>query len=457
MTKHKQQKQNVALSSVFAGLILTSTKLIVGLLTGSIGIISEAIHSSLDFFSAIMTFFAVRLGDRPADKDHPYGHGKIESISALITTGLLFATSIWIIYESVHRLFFGGVEMEATWYAFAVVALSIVIDISRSRALLKIAKETKSQALEADALHFASDIWSSVVVLIGLVFVSFGFNGADAIAAIGVALFVAHAGYELGKRTIDVLTDKTPEGTYNDVFNIVKNIEGVLDVERIRIRPVGPNLFVELSILVNRRFSMGKVQEIIKNIETETQKILPEADITVHTKSVQLRSETIIDSIHVLANKKELSVHGVVVDTMDDKKYISYDLELPGKLSLLEVHKVATKLEDDIKKEVGKEVELNCHIEPLRMEATSVQVTMQERENIEKIIKKIDGQIKEIKNIHNIIIRKVADGYFVSLHCISPKDLDLENVHNAATKFEYLIRKEMKEIKRVVVHTEPEE
>jgi len=457
MKTNENKKKEVALSSVFAGLILTATKFIVGLLTGSIGIISEAIHSSLDFISAIMTFFAVKLGDKPADKDHPYGHGKIESISALITTGLLFVTSIWIIYESIHRLVFGGVEMEATWYAFAVVILSIIIDISRSRALLKVAKETKSQALEADALHFASDIWSSAVVLVGLFFVSLGFNGADAIAAIGVALFVAHAGYELGRRTIDALTDKTPEGTYNDVFNVLKSVDGVLETERIRIRPVGPNLFIEISILVNRKFSMGKAQEIIKNIEDGIKAIIPEADIIIHTKSIQLDSETIIESVQVLAAKSGLSIHGVVVDTMDDKKYISYDLELPGSLTIAEVHNMATRLEDNIKKEFGEEVELNCHMEPLRTDAIlSSKVTEKERENIMDIINRADGQIKEIKKVHNVLIRRIDGGYFVSLHCLSPSDLDLDTSHTAANRFEYLIRKEMKEIRRVIVHVEPE-
>ncbi len=182
------------MSSVAAGAALTLTKLVVGLLTGSMGIISEAAHSLLDLAAAVMTVFAVKHGDKPADADHPYGHGKIESVSALIETGLLFLTSAWIVYESVRRLWSGNVEIEATWYAFAVVIGAMAVDISRSRALYAVAKRTKSQALEADALHFSSDIWSSAVVLIGLVFVRLGIKGADAIAAIGVSMFVAVAG-----------------------------------------------------------------------------------------------------------------------------------------------------------------------------------------------------------------------------------------------------------------------
>jgi len=192
---HSNEKKSVALSSVFASLLLTITKFVVGILTGSIGIISEAAHSALDLAAAIMTYFAVKIGDKPADESHPYGHGKVESVSALGETGLLFITSIWIVYEAVHRLFLKNVEIDVTWYAFAVIILSIVVDYSRSRALKKVADKTQSQALEADALHFSSDIWSSAVVLIGLIFVSFGIKGADAIAAMGVAVFVIIAGY----------------------------------------------------------------------------------------------------------------------------------------------------------------------------------------------------------------------------------------------------------------------
>ena len=224
-------KEKVAFSSVIASVVLTITKFIVGILTGSIGILSEAAHSLLDFGAALLTYFTVRISDKPADKKHNFGYAKMESISALIETGLLFLTSFWIIYESIKRLFFASVEVNVTWYAFAVVILSIIIDISRSRALKKVAKETKSQALEADALHFSSDILSSLVVLLGLILMSFGINGADAIAALFVALFVMHAGYTMGKRTIKVLMDAAPEGTIETLEDQIRKVEGVLEIK----------------------------------------------------------------------------------------------------------------------------------------------------------------------------------------------------------------------------------
>ncbi len=452
------KKESVAISSVFASLGLTLIKFIVGILTGSMGIISEAAHSLLDFFAATMTFFAVRFGDKPADESHPYGHGKIESVSALIETGLLFLTSGWIIYESVHRLIAKNIEVEATWYAFAVIILSIIIDISRSRALYRVAKQTKSQALEADALHFSSDIFSSLVVLLGLFLVLFGIKGADAIAAIVVSLFVALAGWRLGKRTINVLVDAVPEGISEETKKIAEGIKGVIKVERIRVRPLGPNVFVDMVIQVDRKLSVAGANEITKNIEQEVEKKIPGTDAVIHAKSVQLDSETIIESIQALAAKNNVSVHDVIVDNLDNKQYISYDLELFDHLTIKQAHGIATLFEKDIKNEFGDGVQLNSHIEPKKTEAIlSSNVTEEEIKIINATINAVDKEVGEISDLHNILIRKIGEKFFISLHCLAPAALSLETVHNVTNRFEYLMKEKMKEIKRVVIHVEPKD
>jgi cation diffusion facilitator family transporter len=198
-------KERVALSSIFANGLLTALKLTVGILTGSLGILSEAAHSALDCGATMLTYAAIRISGKPADHDHPYGHGKVESIAALAETALLFLTSAYIIYAASHRLIYGGVEVEPSWSAVGVMAFSMVLDFFRSRKLYKVARETKSPPLEADALHFKSDIYSSGVVLIGLALVYFGYSVGDPIAAFAVALFVLRAGYRLGKETIETL------------------------------------------------------------------------------------------------------------------------------------------------------------------------------------------------------------------------------------------------------------
>jgi cation diffusion facilitator family transporter len=278
------KKESVALSSVFASLALTVLKLIVGLATGSMGILSEAAHSLLDLGAAALTFFAVKVGDKEADEHHHYGHQKVESVSALVETGLLFLTSIWIIYEAIKRLNTGKIEIEVTWYAFAVMIFSIVIDYSRSRALKKVAKETKSQALEADALHFSSDILSSLTVIVGLVFVSLGVGRADAIAAIGVSFFVMRAGYVLGRRTLDTLVDATPDGSPPKINHIARQVMGVISVKKLRVRAVGNITFIDMTIAVKSDMTVGKAHAICDEIENKIRVSFPHADITIHSE-----------------------------------------------------------------------------------------------------------------------------------------------------------------------------
>jgi cation diffusion facilitator family transporter len=278
------KKSSVALGSVFASAIMTIGKLIVGLLTGSMGILSEAAHSLLDLGAALLTFFAVRFGDRPADESHHYGHGKIESVSALVETGLLFVTSAWIIYEAVHRLVAGKTEVEITWYAFAVIIASIIIDFTRSRALMKVAKETNSQALEADALHFKSDILSSCVVLFGLILSLAGVKNSDTFAAIGVSMFVLHAGWQLGRRTIDTLIDTAPLGIAEKAREIMIKVPGVLDAERVRARAYGAATFIDAEVIFDRNLTLVQTHNITTQIRQQISTQLPGADITIHAK-----------------------------------------------------------------------------------------------------------------------------------------------------------------------------
>jgi cation diffusion facilitator family transporter len=208
-----KEKRAAALMSVVAAVFLTGFKLLIGLLTGSLGILSEALHSALDLVAAVVTFFSVRVSDKPADREHNYGHGKVENLSALIETMLLLITCVWIIYEAINRLVSGNTHIEISVWSYVVVVSSIIIDVNRSRMLYKVARKHNSQALEADALHFSTDIWSSAVVLLGLICAQFGVYWADSVAALAVAVIVLSVSYRLGKRAVDVLLDKAPVDT----------------------------------------------------------------------------------------------------------------------------------------------------------------------------------------------------------------------------------------------------
>ena len=289
----QQEKSSAALSSVLAAIGLTTFKIIVGLLTNSLGILAEAAHSALDLAAALMTFFAVRIADKPADPDHPFGHGKVENISALFETLLLLATSVWIIYEASHRLMAPEAHVEVSIWSFIVMGTSIIVDVSRSRMLMAVAKKHNSQALEADALHFSTDIWSSSVVILGLILVVIGryfpifafLEKGDAVAALVVAVIVIFVSGELGMRSIHGLLDSAPKnGQYEKIIAETKMIEGVKDVHAVRIRSAGAGWFVDMHIVMDGHLTLEHSHAVTEKIEEKVRGILPNSDVTVHVE-----------------------------------------------------------------------------------------------------------------------------------------------------------------------------
>ncbi|HVP22087.1 MAG TPA: cation diffusion facilitator family transporter [Anaerolineaceae bacterium] len=288
--KVDREKRLAALSSVIAAIGLTSFKIIVGIATGSLGILAEAAHSALDLVAAVVTFLAVRLSGKPADKEHLYGHGKIENLSALFETILLLVTCIWIIYEAVQRLFVRKVEIDVTVWAFVVMAVSIAIDYSRSRVLYRAARKHHSQALEADALHFSTDIWSSSVVIFGLALVKLSewipglsfLRQADAVAAMFVAGIVIYISFQLGMRTIYGLLDTAPKGMVEKIKAVVEGVPDVIDCHNIRVRYSGPQIFVDAHVLVSPELTIVEAHALTEEIEAAIREIIPGADITVH-------------------------------------------------------------------------------------------------------------------------------------------------------------------------------
>lgn len=293
-----QEKHSAALTSVIAAVALTIFKIIVGISTGSLGILAEAAHSGLDLLAAVVTLGAVRLSGRPADQTHHYGHGKIENLSALFETLLLLVTSAWIIYEAIQRLVFKSVEVDITVWAFIVMIVSIVIDVTRSRVLYKAARKYNSQALEADALHFSTDIWSSSVVILGLIGVTISkqlpglawLKEADAVAAIGVAVIVIFVSYNLGKRTIHDLLDTAPKEVTGDIKRTVLSIPGVAECHQIRLRNSGPEKFVDLHVSLDPSLSLAMTHSLTEEIETAIHKIIANADVTVHPEPLEKAS-----------------------------------------------------------------------------------------------------------------------------------------------------------------------
>ncbi len=455
--ENSHKKQHVALTSVLASLLLTIMKLVVGIMTGSIGIISEAAHSALDFGAAALTLFAVKMSDKPADTKHHYGHAKVESVSALIETGLLVVTSIWIIYAAAERLMAGTTEVKVTWYAVAVMVISIVVDFSRSRALSRVAKETNSQALEADALHFSSDILSSAVVLLGLVFVSMGIAWADAVAGIAVALLVGWAAFSLGKKTIDVLIDAAPEGLGERIEEITMTVGGVIAIDKIRVKPTGPQVFIEMAVCVNRTLSVEKVQRICAEIEKKIREEFPVGDITINTRPIALNSETIAERVHVISLNHNLHAHNISTNLAEQKKQISFDVEIDQQLTIKQAHDTVNRLEDELHREFDEELDICIHLDPLRNDDRYTgSLQPGEKELVNNTIIKASQSIENIQDVHDILIRKSEEGkLFITLHCSFNDDALLEDVHYLTSQLEGAIYRSMPNAGRVIIHAEP--
>jgi cation diffusion facilitator family transporter len=388
-SSHKE-KSRVAFISVLAAVFLVGIKLAAGLATGSLGILSEAAHSALDFGAALITFLAVRISGRPADSEHHYGHGKVESLSALAEIILLLVTCLWIIYEAIGRMFFRTVEIQVTSYSFMVMVVAIIVDYWRSRALSRAARKYYSQALEADALHFSSDIYSSLVVIGGLIFTKLGFPIGDSVAALGVAIFVIVISYRLGKRTLDVLMDRAPEGLKQKIEQMAKEVRGVDECSRLRIRRSGPQVFVDMNISLDKNTSFEKAHEIASKVEAKIRSILPETDIVVHTEPSEGLSfiDRKIDLTGKAKTTGDLQAEQVVKQTLNEhvrdfiefheltfqrKKgvpLINLHLVLPKDIKVEDAHKLCDHLEGDIRKRLG-ESEIVIHVEPCGGECES--------------------------------------------------------------------------------------
>jgi cation diffusion facilitator family transporter len=451
------EKEQVALTSIAASAALTIAKGLVGFATGSLAILSEAGHSLIDLGATVMTYAAVRVSGKPADDEHQYGHGKFESVSALAETALLFLLSGVVIWEAIKRL----TEHEehaviANAWAFGVIAVSIGVDFFRSRALSHTAKQTKSQALEADALHFSSDLWASLAVLVGLGGVRFSLWWADSVAALVVALLVCVAGWRLGRRTIDALTDVAPAGAAEKITAAAAKISGVVAVEHVRARAVGEKTFVDLTVAVSRTLPLDRVTAIKDAVAAAIRQRVPGAEATVTTDPVALDNESVLDRVMVIARNRALAVHHVTVHDLNDRLAISLDLEVDGKLSLHEAHALADSLEKAIAGELGADVEIDTHIEPLQPHRASGREAPPERlKAVEIALAELAADGRIIRGVHDVRVRETDEGEIVNFHCRVDPELSVQSVHEKVDALERALRARSPSIKRVIGHAEP--
>jgi cation diffusion facilitator family transporter len=453
----QHEKEQVALTSIAASAALTIAKGLVGFATGSLAILSEAGHSLIDLGATVMTYAAVRISGRPADAEHQYGHGKFESVSALGETALLFLLSGVVIWEAVKRLAERETHaVDANVWAFGVILVSIAVDFFRARALSRTAKETSSHALEADALHFSSDLWASLAVLVGLSGVRFGIWWADSVAALSVAVLVCIAGWRLGRRTIDILTDVAPAGAVDKIVAIAATVPGVVAVGQVRARAVGEQTFIDLTVGVSRTLPLERVSAIKDSVAAAIREEISGAEPTVTIDPVALNNESVLDRVMVIARNRALAVHHVTVHEIHDCLAISLDLEVDGNLSLRAAHELADGLENAIAAELGATVEIDTHIEPLQPHWAAGREAPPERvKAIELALSELAADGRTILDVHDVRVRETDDGEIVNFHCRVDPGLTVQSVHEKVDMLERAMRERSPSIKRVIGHAEP--
>jgi cation diffusion facilitator family transporter len=460
--QHSAEKRRVALNSMLAAAAMTALKLITGILSGSLGVLSDAAHSGLDLAGAALTFFSVRVSDLPADEDHTYGHGKIENLSAIGEVILMAASSVWIVWEALLRIFVHTVELRHSIWPILVVISSIVVDFWRSRRLREVAIRTGSPALATDAFHFASDIWASVAVLLGLAAswagVRFGITWlayADPLAAIIVSILILRLTVMLGHEAVGALMDRIPAETRLKIMADVAKVPGVIAIEQARVRRSGPNYFADMTLALPRRYTFEHTDALVQAAKSAVQRTLPDADVVIHTVPREAHAESIFDRVRAVAARNNVSVHELSIQSLHGRLRVEQHVELDENLPLLAAHGFVSNLEAEILREAPEVDSVLTHIEsePATIEQPREFVEADKR--IEDSLLKSAHLFSEIVDVHEITVGRTADHVSVACHCTLPDELPMYRVHDIITALEDRFKIDCPEVQRVTIHPEP--
>lgn len=462
-----REKRRAALLSVGSAVLLVSLKAFLVIRTGSLGVLSEALHSGLDLLAAVITFLSVRVSDEPADERHLYGHGKFENFSAFVETALLLITALYIIYEAFDRLFFHSVHIQPSVTAILVLLVALTIDMTRAGALKRVAQKYSSDALEADALHFSTDVWSTIVVIsgIGLVWAGEIWNlpwlaYADALAGLAVAAIILWVGSQLGKRTLDALLDVAPKGLQQEIAMAVARMDGVLDVDRVRVRRAGNRHFVDATVSVARAASLEQVHALSDAIEKRIGEIVP-SDVMVHAEPRAPQGEHLFEAIRALAQRMGLAIHDVTALQHSGQLFIELHLEVDENSSLRDAHRQATELEEGIRKLRDGSTDVNIHIEPLGRHIATPDTGAGEMKQlsraIEGFLNTLPSEFHELINCHDVRVRQAEQHISASCHCTMRGALPITQVHDVTAALEDRVKEKFPQIHRVTIHPEPVE
>jgi cation diffusion facilitator family transporter len=457
-----REKRTVALMSVGAASVMTILKIVAGLMSGSLGMLSDAAHSGLDLLGAGLTFFSVGISDRPADEDHTYGHAKVENISALAETFLMAASCVWIVSEAIHRIFQHSKDIKPSIWPFAVLLISMTVDLWRSHQLRSVARRTGSSALEADALHFASDIWSSVAVFVGLGATMLGdrysiplLRYADPVAAIVISLMIVRFSWNLARKSVAELMDAVPADTRHRMLAEVQRTNGVIGVEQARVRRSGNSYFADLTLALPRSLTFQRTEQLVEEATAAVNRVLPNADVVIHTVPREGFAESIFDRVRAVAARNNVSIHDVSVQSFHGELRVEQHVEVAERMSLKDAHDFVCRLESEIRRDIPALRTVLTHIEsepatieePVRLD--------RDDEILASNLHKAAAEFPEIVDIHEIVVRRTGERIQVSCHCTLPDAMSMERVHEVITSLETQFRAKYPEAYRVLIHPEP--
>jgi len=449
-------KERTAAISLAVSLVLAAAKLAVGLMIGSLALITDALHSCVDFLATGVTWMAVRIADRPADAEHPYGHGKFENLAALGEATLLLLLAGGVAVEAFARIRADEAPPPISFIAIGVLLVEIVINAWRARELRRVGRKTQSAALEADALHFASDVFSSFAVLAGFAVIAAGFRWGDAAAAIGVAALIAALALRLVMQTINALVDRAPAGVADVISRRLLVLPGVLGVNNVRVRSVGPRHFVEATIDVPRSLGLEQVADVRDLATIAARGVLTGADVTIQSQPVSPSNETVHERVLLVGQREPVAVHHITVQFLNDRLALALDLEVDGALPLSAAHQMADRLEAAIRREFGRQAEIEIHIEPLEPGIVDVEEMPEDvRRGYITALEDAAKEIEGLSDIHNVRVRKSERGTVLVAHCRLDPNATVESVHRRVDDLERLVQDRQPDIARILIHAEP--
>jgi cation diffusion facilitator family transporter len=458
-----REKRLAALASVGTAVVLLSLKIFLSVWTGSLGVLSEALHSGLDLVAAVITYLSLRVSEKPADADHPYGHAKVENFSALVETALLVMTAFYIIIEAFQRLMFGVHNTRPRLLAVGLLGAMVLLDMLRSQNLLRVARKYPSEALRADALHFSTDVLSTSVVLfgvfglwLGMVFHIPWLRYVDPISALCVAGVILYIGSRLGRRTLDALLDVAPVALQKRIADEVRGVEGVLTADRLRMRRAGQRYFVEVNISLPRTASLEQAHITSTAVEKRIGQIVP-ADVMVRVEPRARADEPLFETIRAIAQRRGVSIHELSAHHSNSGVFVDLHLEVDEHSTLREAHGIANGLEDEIFQVIGGKGGVNIHIEPQGNRVGGAEDMHDLEHAVQDFINSLAYEFPELKDCHEVHVRSAEHRIIVSCHCAMEGDLIITQIHDVTAALEDRVRAHFPRIFRLTIHPEPVE